>query len=78
MGRKDKSVQKQHWSWTFSYYLGLLLVLWINMQLFFLKEFSIFHFAYSMLGVLIIVVTHLPSRKKDYEMRPIHKKQQSI
>ena len=23
-----------HWSWTFSYYLGLTLILWINFQLF--------------------------------------------
>lgn len=61
--------QDQHWSWTFSYYLGLLLVLWINMQLYFIKDWGILHFVYSMLGVLIIVVTHLPSVKRYYEMK---------
>ncbi len=63
-------LKDHHWSWTFSYYLGLLLVLWINMQLFFIKSWDILHFVYSMLGVLIIVVTHLPSTKKDYRVAP--------
>ena len=58
--------KKYHWSWTFSYYLGILLVLWINMQLIFLKEFSIIHFVYSMIGVLIILITLLPSTKEYY------------
>ena len=57
----------QHWSWTFSYYLGLLLVLWINMQLFFIKSWDILHFVYGMLGILIIVATHLPNTKRDYK-----------
>lgn len=56
-----------HWSWTFSYYLGVILILWINMQLFFIKEFSILHFVYSLLGILIIFVTHLPSTKRDFK-----------
>ena len=61
--------QDQHWSWTFAYYLGLLLVLWINMQLFFIKSWDILHFVYSMLGVLIIVVTHMPSVKRYYKLK---------
>jgi len=58
----------QHWSWTFSYYLGLLLVLWVNMQLFFIKSWSILHFVYSMVAVFIIIVALLPSTKKDYRV----------
>ena len=62
--------KQYHWSWTFSYYLGLILILWINMQLFFIKDWSILHFVYSMLGVLIIVVTLWPTTKKDYKTLP--------
>ncbi len=58
--------KKYHWSWTFSYYLGILLVLWINMQLIFLKEFSIIHCVYSMICGLIILITLLPSTKEYY------------
>ena len=56
-----------HWSWSFSYYLGILLILWINMQLYFIREFSILHFVYSMLGILIILTTHLPGTKQDFK-----------
>ena len=56
-----------HWSWTFSYYIGVLLVLWINIELFFIKEFSILHFLYSLLGLLIVFMTHLPSTKRDFK-----------
>lgn len=61
--------KNQHWAWTFSYYLGLLLVVWINMQLFFIKDWGMLHFVYSMLGVLIIVVTLLPDVKSYYAMK---------
>jgi hypothetical protein len=57
-----------HWSWTFSYYLGIVLVLWIDIQVYFLREASILHFVYSVLGVLIIVVTNLPATKKCYRI----------
>jgi len=58
-----------HWSWTFSYYLGVILILWINMQLFFIREFFILQFIYSMLGILIIFITHLPSTKRDFKIK---------
>ena len=57
-----------HWSWTFSYYVGLLLVLWINMQQFFIKSYSVLHFVYSMLGVVIIFIAHLPATRNDYKI----------
>lgn len=57
-----------HWSWTYSYYLGVILILWINMQLFFIREFFILQFVYSMLGILIIFITHLPSTKRDFKI----------
>ena len=62
-----------HWSWTYAYYIGVLLILWINMQLFFVKEFGMLHFVYSMLGVLIVFITHLPGTKRDYRHDSIPK-----
>ncbi|NAY91338.1 hypothetical protein GTQ34_05345 [Muricauda sp. JGD-17] len=63
--QKMNPYKDQHWSWTFSYYSGLLLILWINMQLFFGIEFGLLHFAYTMLGILIVFLTHLPSTRRD-------------
>ena len=60
-----------HWSWTFSYYLGLVLILWINMQLYLGVEFGLLHLIYSMLGLLIIIITHLPSTKQNYNIKNI-------
>ena len=44
LAQKINLYKEYHWSWTFSYYLGLLLILWINMELFFIKEFDMLHF----------------------------------
>jgi len=60
------------WSWTFSYYFGFVLVVWINMQLYFRIEFGLLHLIYSMLGLLIIFITNLPSIKKNYKIKNIH------
>jgi len=57
-----------HWSRTYSYYFGLELVLWINMQLYFRIEFDLLHLIYSTLGLLIIFISHLPATKRDYLM----------
>jgi len=59
-------VKGYHWSWTFSYYLGILLVLWIVIQVCFLREIVMLHIIYAVLGVLIIVLTHLSSTRRCY------------
>lgn len=69
LAEKINLYKNYHWSWTFSYYLGMLLILWINIQLYFIREFSILHFIYSLLGVLIIFITFLPVTKKEYKKR---------
>jgi len=68
LAEKINAYRDYHWSWTFSYYLGILLVLWIDVEVFFLRETFILHFVYSVLGVLIIVLTNLPSTKKCYRI----------
>ncbi|PKV50623.1 hypothetical protein ATE84_2686 [Aquimarina sp. MAR_2010_214] len=55
-----------HWPLAFSYYVGVLIILWINIQLLFIKEFHVYHFIYSMLGVVIVFIAQLPSTKKNY------------
>ena len=58
--------KNQHWSLTFAYYLGLLLVLWINMQLLFIQEYFILQVVFSLLGIVIVFLTHLPKTKQYY------------
>ncbi|MEO1260961.1 MAG: hypothetical protein AAFZ15_19330 [Bacteroidota bacterium] len=66
LAEKINLYPNQHWSWTLAFYFGIVLVVWINVQLFFLKEFFIFQFIYSMLGVMLIILAHVPSTMKDY------------
>ncbi|MDB4271049.1 hypothetical protein N9896_03025 [bacterium] len=55
-----------HWSCTFAFYIGLLLILWINMQLYFGIIFNKLHFSYAILGVLIIILSQFPATKREY------------
>ncbi len=55
-----------HWSCTFAFYIGLLLILWINMQLYFGIIFNKLHFSYTILGVLIIILSQFPATKREY------------
>ena len=63
--------KKFHWSYTFSYYIGFLLILWINMQLYFGITFNKLHFSYTILGILIITLSQLPGTKRDYTQENI-------
>lgn len=58
--------KEMHWSWTFSFYLGLVLIIWINFQLLMMKEYTFLQVVISLLGVGIIIVTHLPNIKNYY------------
>lgn len=58
---KDK-----HWSWTFSLYLGFILIIWIVIQVAIIKDLSILHFIYIILGLIIQIVTLLPKTQNKY------------
>lgn len=58
--------KNQHWSLTFAYYLGLLLVLWINMQLLFIQKYFFLQVVFSLLGIIMVFLTHLPKTKQYY------------
>ncbi|MGB5667698.1 MAG: hypothetical protein WBM53_12685 [Maribacter sp.] len=68
MAQKINLYPNYHWAWTVSYYIGMVLILWINMQLLFGIAFYILHFVCTLLGVLIIFITHLPITKRYYRL----------
>ena len=67
MADKFSLYKKYHWSWNFSYYLGIVLIMWINIESLIVKEYTGLQFSYSVLGVIIIVLTNLNSTKKSYK-----------
>ena len=59
---------KYHWALSCSYYLGIVLVLWISAQFYFGMGVHILHLVYTALGILIIVFSQLPDSKAYYSM----------
>ena len=55
-----------HWAWTFSLYLGLILILWIDFQLMFIGYQTALQSIYAFLGVIIMIVALLPPVKAYY------------
>ena len=72
LAEKMNPYPNYHWSWTFAYFIGLLLIVWINMELLWIRAFHNLHFFYSMLGVLIVFVAQSPRVKKDYLLVQSH------
>ena len=62
--------KEYHWALAYSYFLGIVLILWINMQLYFGIGFHILHFIYSLLGLLIIFFAHSPGCRTYYLKKP--------
>ncbi|MFC1785469.1 hypothetical protein ACFL0J_07585 [Candidatus Neomarinimicrobiota bacterium] len=59
--------KKYHYLWTYSLYLGLMLILWINIQMYMLGGGNILQFIYGMLGTLIIIIALSPQVMNFYE-----------
>jgi len=60
---------EMHWSWAFSLYTAFALIIWITVEGFFMKQFVAIHVFYIFLGLIIQVVTMLPSVQKFYQVR---------
>ena len=59
--------KKYHFLWAYSTYLGLILIFWINIQIFMIGGGHILQFIYGILGVLIVIVTLSPQVMNYYE-----------
>ncbi|HNW72913.1 MAG TPA: hypothetical protein PKN44_04745 [Bacteroidales bacterium] len=57
-----------HWAWTYSLYLGIMLVIWILMEIIWI-EYDILQTIYGMIGVVIMILCLLPATMKHYGWR---------
>ena len=57
---------EQNSAWTSALYVGIILVLWINFQIYLIGGGHYLQFIYALLGVLIIILTLLPSVKRYF------------
>jgi hypothetical protein len=58
--------KEQHWSLTYSLYLGIMLIIWIDVQIMILGYGAIIQSVYAFLGVVITIVSLLPGIKRYY------------
>ncbi|HUI31600.1 MAG TPA: hypothetical protein VLX91_15425 [Candidatus Acidoferrales bacterium] len=59
---------EMYWGWTFSLYIGFVLVIWIALEAFYIGVMAAVHLGYILYGLAIQAVTLLPSVQKNYLM----------
>lgn len=58
-----------HWSWTYSLYIGFEVIIWIAIQMSMLDDVAALHIIYIFVGLMIQMVTLLPSVKRYYAIQ---------
>lgn len=69
IANKINIYKKRHWAWTYSLYCGIMLVLWIDIQVMMIGGGYILQSIYAILGVVIIVLALMPSVMKFYKKK---------
>jgi len=69
VANKINIYKKRHWAWTYSLYCGIMLVLWIDIQVMMIGGGYILQSIYAILGVVIIVLALMPSVMKYYKKK---------
>ncbi len=58
-----------YWAWTFSLYTGIMVVIWITVQVYLTGGSYILQFVYSLVGVAIIISSLLPRVIQHYLLK---------
>lgn len=56
-----------HWAWTYSIYIGFILIIWIQLQIVFIQGVHWLHTFYIFWAILIIFVALLPQVRNLYK-----------
>lgn len=56
-----------HWAWTFSVYIGFVLIGWIQLQMVFIQAVHWLHTFYIFLAILILFIALLPQVRNLYK-----------
>jgi len=66
--QKLNLLSDHHFAWTFSVYIGLALIIWINVQTLIFNAVDALHTIYSTYGILIICIALLPKTRIEYKL----------
>jgi len=58
----------RHWAWTYTLYIGIALILWIDFQIYWVGYSMILQTIFALIGVAIVVLTLLPGVQRYFEV----------
>jgi hypothetical protein len=58
-----------HWAWTYSIYIAFALIIWIQVEMIFLRAVHWLHSFYMFIGIAIIFVALLPQVRNLYKQK---------
>lgn len=59
----------KYWSWSFSLYTGFILIIWITVQVYWIRGMAIIHVGYILGGLFIQATTLLPPVQRYYSVK---------
>ena len=57
-----------HWSWSFSVYIGLILIIWLQLEMTFIHSVHWSHTFYMFFALAILIVAILPQVRNFYKL----------
>jgi hypothetical protein len=69
---------KKHWAWTYALFLGIILVFWVDVQIYMIGFCSSLQILNSLYGLAIIVVCLLPKQLKYFSKWKLKSHRQKI
>lgn len=70
--------KEQNWTWTYCLYLGVILTIWIDVQILMIGYVMQIQMIYAFIGISIIVFSLMPSVKNYYQVPPQKKLYRNI
>jgi hypothetical protein len=64
--------RKRHWAWTYSLFLGIILVIWTDTQIWMMGYYRSMQVFYSLYGLIIIIVCLLPNQMRFFSKTHAH------
>ena len=64
--------KQQHWSWAGSLAAGVILIVWITVQVFLIKSIDFLHYLYWGWGAVLIVLTLIPGVRRFHQLDGRH------
>ena len=64
--------KKRHWAWTYPLYIGIFLVIWVDVQIATLGYYGFIQIFYSLYGLTLIIVSLLPKHMRHFAKAHSH------